>query len=209
MAKLTLFDRIKFYRKKGIWLEEGEEMYDLMRLGINVYLDSKTSSAWIVEADDEGTKKITKISDEGKRALHFDIFDKKNGAIYFLGTEGIFCKSDKTEEMQKIYDSGKITGARVMPNFGVIILYQDSNDTIIQLSPNAGGIIEEIRCKVVHLTRPVTDEYQRKTFGFSKERRIAVKEMTGCYYSYTIGIQKSHLHKENKLEESDIAELLK
>lgn len=206
MAKLSLVDRIKFYLEKGIWLEKGEEMYELMRIGINVYLDKKTSSAWIVEAGGDGTKKITKISDEGRRAFHFNIFNQERGSIYFIGTEGLFRKSSKTETIQKIY-GGKNTGAIVMPKYGVIVLYQEYNDVILQLAPNNGGITKEMICKVISTAR-VVNELQRKTFGSSRDRRITVKKIEG-YYTYTIGIQESGLHEEARLEASEVEKLLK
>lgn len=203
MAKLSLRDRVKFYREKGIRLSSGKEIYQLKKVGIDVYFD-QNAFIWIAE-ECEGDTKITKVSEDEGKAFHFNIFNQAD-TIYFIGTEGLFRKSTETEEMKKIYD-GKITGARVMETFGVVILYQEGNDVILQLSPAHGGIIEEIKCQVIFMARPV-DEFQRKTFGTNHERRIVVKETYG-YYTYTIGIQKVGIHKEAKLEEAEVEELLK
>ena len=190
LSKLSLFDRIKFYRKKGCWLSKGEEVSDLKFVGIDVYLD-QNSSAWMAERI-EGKLKITKI---GKKAFHFHMPEQKTSEIFFVGTEGLFHKPSETKKIHKIY-GGKITGARVMlVSSNVVILYQDKNDTILQILPNSNGQIEkEIRGKVVFVGRPI-DELQREIFGTSCEKHLTIKEIDG-YYTYTIGVQNKGLFKE-------------
>lgn len=204
MAKLSLLDRMEFYVENRQWLSEGRYIHELKLVGADIYL-SRNSSVWVCTE----SKKVTKLSEEDGKLVHFSMFNNKNG-VFFLGTEGIFYKAAK-KSLKKVYEfHSTIMGAKIMADKGVIILYHEgSHDIILQFDQDDSGeivIIQEIECKVVFAGRKMS---QCQTFVVvDKVRRIVTKEMEQ-YKTYTVGVQKKGLYEEPfKFESYEEAEKL-
>ncbi len=183
---MSFIKKRRINRRYGCKLKE--ELYNSERLGISIWTDEEV---WAVEE----SEKATKISESKRKFMKFNLPDAIKG-LFLLGTEGLFYV-DEGKEIKKVYGE-EIRGTRIMLTKGIVILFQEEKDVVLQLSQkNVPQIEKMIIGTIKKLGNSEIKDKQKEIFGVSRERLIVIKE--GEEESlYTIGIEKKGLHKSKK-----------
>lgn len=185
MQKLSILDKIKFYRYNKTWLVEGRENFKLEENGLQIYTDAKTDAIYVAEKV-SGKKNVTKISEQENKTSDFTV--KGSRGVYLLGTEGLFYKSSGEYKLKKIYDVDVMKSCIIKNE--VIILYQEKENVILWVF--SGKIKREIKCSEIMFLSEINTSSNKVIMGISQiysetnPIHIIAKEDDDLCYTYCI-----------------------
>lgn len=197
MFKLSLREKVKFWRKNKIWLKKAESFQTCEQYGMIMY-KSKDGSIWGAERVNKQTR-ITQISKEVNfDSLHgncwYETYNYKKQTGYIFGRKGIFYTKSRESHWECIYSDENITGMMVNCQKGIVIVFRAKEKDVVYRINN-GKLSEEALLQNVQIYHVNDEEIHlaRRTIDTTcGDMKILVKTEDNTYSYYFITKNEMH-----------------